>query len=213
LTDDSLSVRESVTAPAKPVKKRAWSVLVAVLFLLPVGGVLAQFWALRLDSDRAEREAQRELATPTPGRSAWGVLGTIRLDQGRIAEALPLLRKASALEAAAGDDSQDTLALAKANLEGALKGLPGASLQDAEAALVRAQALAPLLPKGKSAATYFSAGLFWQDLGRQNEAVADLQKAVALQPDDWVDEGGGVRYKSAGLSAYYQKMLAGALEP
>jgi tetratricopeptide (TPR) repeat protein len=213
LTDDSLSVRESVKAPAKPGKQRAWSVLVAVLFLLPVGGVLAQFWALRLDSGRAEQEAQRELASATPGRSAWGVLGSIRLDQGRIAEALPLLRKASALEAAAGDDSQDTLALAKANLEGAQKGIPGASRQDAEAALVQAQALAPRLPKGRSAATWFSAGLFWQDLGRQDYAVADLQKAVALQPDDWVDEGGGLRYKSAGLSAYYQKMLAGASEP
>jgi tetratricopeptide (TPR) repeat protein len=186
---------------------------VAVLFLLPVAGVLAQFWALRSDSGRAEREAERELASPAPGRPAWGVLGSIRLDQGRIAEALPLLRKASALEAAAGDDSQDTLALAKANIEGASKGLPGASRRDAETALVLAQALAPLLPKGKSAATYFSAGLFWQDLGHPDEAVEDLKKAVALQPDDWVDEGGGVRYKSAGLSAYYQKMLAGASEP
>ena len=184
MTDDSLSGRDSAGAPAKPVGNRAWSVLVAVLFLLPVCGVLSQFWALRSDSGRAEQEAQRELASAAPGRSAWGVLGSIRLDQGRIAEALPLLRKASSLEAAAGDDSQDTLALAKANLEGALKGLPGASRRDAESALVLAQALAPHLPKGKSAATYFSAGLFWQDLGRPKEAVEDLEKAVALQLDD-----------------------------
>jgi tetratricopeptide (TPR) repeat protein len=213
LTDDSLSGRASAKVPAGPGRHRAWSVFVAVLFVLPVAAVLAQYWALRSDSSAAEQEAQRELASPSPGRSAWGVLGGIRLDQGRIAEALPLLRKASALEAASGTDSQDTLALAKANLEGSLQGLPGASRRDAEVALFLAQALAPRLAKGKQAATWFSAGLFWQDLGRPNEAVADLQKAVALQPDDWVDEGGGVRYKSAGLSAYYQKMLAGAMEP
>ncbi len=32
------------------------------------------------------------------------------------------------------------------------------------------------------------------------EALAALQQAVALQPDDWVDEGAGVRYKKSGLS-------------
>jgi tetratricopeptide (TPR) repeat protein len=187
--------------------------LVAVLFLLPVGAVVAQFWALRADSSAAEREAQKELASPAPGRAAWGVLGSIRLEQGRIAEALPLLGKAAALEAVAGNDARDTLALAQANLEGAGKGVPGTSRQDAATALLQAQALAPRLPKGKQAATWFSAGLIWQDLGRTTESIQDLKKAVALQPDDWVDEGGGVRYKSAGLSAYYQKMLAGAMEP
>lgn len=213
MTDDSLSGRESALSAPRPGKKRAWSVFVAVLFLLPVGAVLAQFWALRSDSSAAEREAQKELASPAPRRAAWGVLGTIRLEQGRIAEALPLLRKAAALEAVAGDDARDTLALAQADLEGARKGIPGASLQDAEAALLEAEALASRLPKGRMAATWFSAGLIWQDLGRPKESIQDLKKAVALQPDDWVDEGGGVRYKTAGLSAYYQKMLAGAMEP
>jgi tetratricopeptide (TPR) repeat protein len=197
---------------ARPGKNKVWSVLVAALFLLPVGAAVARFWALRLDSSEAERVAQKELASPRPARSAWGVLGTIRLEQGRIAEALPLLRKASALEAAAGTDSRDTLSLAKANLEGVRKGVPGASRSDAAAALQVAQALAPRLPQGKRAATWFSAGLFWQDLGRQTEALEALKNAVALQPDDWVDEGGGVRYKSAGLASYYQQMLAGALE-
>ncbi len=70
--------------------------------------------------------------------------------------------------------------------------------------------LADGLPTGRQAATYFSAGLFYRQLGRQDEALVALQKAVALQPDDWVDEGQGVRYKKSGLAGYYQKMLAAA---
>jgi tetratricopeptide (TPR) repeat protein len=213
LTDDSISGPESTPVPARPGKNRAWTALVLALFLLPLGVLLGQYWALGSDRSGAEREAEKELASLRPRRAAWGVLGTIRLEQGRINEALPLLRKASDMEAAAGDDSHDTLALVQAELKGAGEGMPGASQKAAERALLRAEALAPKLPQGRQAATWFSAGTFWQELGRRKKAVADLQLAVALQPDDWVDDGGGRRYKSAGLSAYYQKMLAGAMEP
>jgi tetratricopeptide (TPR) repeat protein len=177
-----------------------------------VAVALAQFWALRLDQSEAQSAALRQLASSAPSRSAWGVLGGIRLEQGRIAEALPLLQKASSLEAVGGTDTRDSLALAKANIEGVRKGVPGASLDAAAAALLRAEALAARLAKGKRAATWFSAGLFWADMGRPADAVAALKIAVALQPDDWVDEGNGLRYKSAGLASYYQQMLAGASE-
>jgi len=189
-----------------------WSMLVLCLFLLPLGVLLAQFWMQRWDSRCAEQAAQNELSASAPRPQAWGVLGSIRLEQGRIADALPLLRKASAIEASGAGDSRDTLALVQADLDGSAQGLPGASRREAEAMLVRAQDIAAGLPMGRRAATWFSAGLFWRDLGRSGEATEALTKAAALQPDDWVDQGGGHRTKSAGLAAYYQKMLAGALE-
>ena len=78
-------------------------------------------------------------------------------------------------------------------------------------ALRQAERLAVGLASGKQAQTYFSAGLFWRQLGRKDEALTDLQQAVRLQPDDWVDlgpvEGRG---KTPGLAGYYQKMLAAA---
>ena len=193
-------------------RKRMWAGLVTLLFFLPLGLVLFQFGAMRLDRYEAEAAALRDLASPTPKRSAWGVLGTIRLEQGRIAESLPLLEKAAALESGSGTDTHDTLALAEANIEGARRGVAGAGYAGAEAALLRAQTLAQGLPTGKRAATWFSAGLFWQAMGDPDRARQALRTAVVLQNDDWVDEGGGLRVKSAGLAAYYQKMLAGALE-
>lgn len=201
----------AVALASKGPRKAAWAWVIAVLFLPAFLG-LAQYWALRSDRNSAEIAAEAELVKPVPKRDAWGVLGTIRLEQGRIADALPLLQKAAALEKAGGHDTRDSLSLVKANLEGAAAGIPGASLQAAAADLEQAQVLAESLPKGKRAATWFRAGMFWEDLGRKQEAVRALRKAVSLQSDDWVDLGGGVRYKSAGLSAYYQKMLAGALE-
>jgi tetratricopeptide (TPR) repeat protein len=199
-------------SPAKQGLTRPWAILAALLFLLPLGLPLAQFLAQRRDSRDAERAAEKELSGSLPRREAWGVLGTIRLEQGRIAEALPLLRKASQLEAVAGLDTRDTLALAKADLDGCSRGVPGATRREAEQALERAEALAPKLPQGRQAAAWFSAGLYRQELGDRPRTLADLGKAVALQRDDWVDEGNGLRYKSAGLSAYYQKMLAGATD-
>jgi tetratricopeptide (TPR) repeat protein len=197
--------------PGTPGRRWAGGLVGALLFL-PLAPAIAQFWALRSDSRAAEAAALRELASQKPNPAAWGVLGTIRLEQGRVAEALPLLVKAAALEAKDPRDTRDSLALAKANLDGLALGLPPASLQGAEAALQQAQGEAQNLAPGKRAATWFSAGEYWQQMGRKAEAIAALRTAVALQKDDWVDEGGGLRFKSAGISAYYQKMLAGALE-
>lgn len=192
--------------------KRLAAGFVAALLFLPLGLALAQFLALRSDRAAAEVAAVKELSSPAPKPDAWGVLGTIRLEQGRVAEALPLLAKAAALEAVSGKDTRDSLALAKANLDGLRLGLPGASAAAATAALLQAQREAEHLASGKRAATWFSAGEFWLAMGRKREAVGALRKAVDLQRDDWVDEGGGLRFKSAGISAYYQRMLAGALE-
>jgi tetratricopeptide (TPR) repeat protein len=197
---------------ARPQRRVAWSALVLCLFLLPLFAVLVP-WADQLwDRRVAETAAENDLSASVPQKRAWGVLGEIRLEQGRLNEALPLLRKASWIEARDGDDTRDTLALVQADLEGSAHGLPGAGRGEAEAMLLRAQGIAERLPTGKRAATWFSAGVFWQSLGRPQNAVLALTKAVALQRDDWVDQGGGVRVKSAGLSAYYQKMLAGALQ-
>jgi tetratricopeptide (TPR) repeat protein len=93
------------------------------------------------------------------------------------------------------------LQLAKAQIALGQGAAAGATLQQAET-------LAAALPTGQRARTLFSAGLFWRELGFKPQAMADLQKAVALQPDDWVDLGAGRREKSAGLAGYYLKMLA-----
>jgi tetratricopeptide (TPR) repeat protein len=180
------------------------------LLLLPLGLPLGRFALIRWDQHRAEAAAVAELAKPQPVPAAYGVLGGIRLEQGRLAEAIPLLLQAARLEAANGRDTRDSLSLAKAQMDGAAAGLSGASQGAAEDALRQAERLAPGLAKGKQAQTYFSAGLFWRQLGHHQEALQDLGQAVRLQPDDWVDLGPEGREKTAGLAGYYQKMLAAA---
>lgn len=194
--------------PEAPTQRRlAW--LVAVLMALPVALVLGRYGTMRLDRHRAEALAQRELSLPQPRPEAYGVLGTIRMEQGRLAEALPLLEKAAELERAGGG-TRDTLSLAKARLDALDRGLPGVDADQVAAALRQAETVGDLGPPGLRAQTRFSAGLFWGRLGRRDLGLADLRLAVALQPDDWVDQGGGRRQKSPGLSAYYQRMLAAA---
>lgn len=173
----------------------------AALLALPVSLALGRFGWIQWDLHRAERQATRELAQPVPAPAAYGVLGGIRLDQGRLDEALPLLQKASELEWAAGAGSRDTLTLAKAEISSGHD-------EAAEAALRRAEALSEKLAKGQQARTLFSAGLFWSQLGQKPQALLDLRRAVALQTDDWVGLGPGRREKVAGLAGYYQKMLA-----
>jgi tetratricopeptide (TPR) repeat protein len=179
----------------------AW--LLTGLLALPVALTVGRFSLIRWDRFQAERAASAALAGPSPVPAAYGVLGGIRLEQGRLAEAVPLLQKAAALEMAGHQGTRDTLSLAKA-----LIGL--GRLDEAAAALKQAEALTDKAPQGEQARTYFSAGEFWRQMGRKPEALADLRRAVALQPDDWVDLGPGGREKSAGLSGYYQKMLAAA---
>ena len=177
--------------------------LLASLLTLPVALGLGRFTWIRWDMYQAERLAVADLARPDPPPAAYGVLGGIRLDQGRLAEALPLLQKASDLEWASRGDSRDTLCLAKAQLQSGHRAA-------AAAALDRAEVLAGGLAKGRSAQTWFSSCMFRRQLGDKAQALRDLRRAVALQPDDWVDLGAGRRHKTAGLAGYYQKMLAAA---
>lgn len=181
-----------------------------VVLAIPVMIGAYRVWRFKAGLHEEQALAETELRKPSPRPEAYGSLGAIYLDQGRLAEALPLLEKAAALEAAAKSGTQDTLTLAKAYLLGSQQGVNGATQAHAAEALKRSLTLAEGLPTGRQAATYFSAGLFYRQLGRKDEALVALQKAVALQPDDWVDEGQGVRYKKSGLSGYYQKMLAAA---
>ena len=181
-----------------------------VILAIPVGIGAYRVWRFRANVNEELALAEAELKKPQPRPEAYGSLGAIYLDRGRVAEALPLLEKAAALESAGKTGTQDHLTLAKAHLLGSRKGLPGATQARAAEALKQSLALAEGLAVGRKAATYFSAGVFYRQLGRKDEALVALGKAVALQPDDWVDEGQGVRYKKAGLSGYYQKMLAAA---
>jgi tetratricopeptide (TPR) repeat protein len=180
------------------------------MFILAIPVFIAgwRLWNVRHGLKVEQRLAEAELQKARPNPVAYGSLGAIYLDQGRVAEALPLLEKASKIEAAAGSGTQDTLTLAKAHVVGAAMKVPGASRLAAEAALQTALALGDKLPQGRKAATYFSAGMFYRELGRKEAAQKALETAVALQPDDWVDEGNGVRYKQAGIAGHYQKMLA-----
>jgi tetratricopeptide (TPR) repeat protein len=181
-----------------------------VILAVPVGIAAFRLWHLYagLNEEQALGEAELKKAQPKP--EAYGSLGSIYLEQGRLAEALPLLEKAAQIEAQAKASTQDSLTLAKAEIEASQQGVPGALTGSAAAALAQSLALAQGLAVGRKAATYFSAGLFYRQLHMKAEALAALQQAVALQPDDWVDEGAGVRYKKSGLSGYYQKMLAAA---
>jgi tetratricopeptide (TPR) repeat protein len=180
------------------------------LLVLPLGLPLGRFVLIRWDQHRAEAAALAELAKPQPMPTAYGVLGGIRLEQGRLAEAIPLLEQAARWEASQSRDTRDSLCLAKAQIDGAAQGVSGASQGGAEDALEQAERLAKGLPTGKQAQTYFSAGLFWRQLGRHGRALQDLRLAVRLQPDDWVDLGPEGREKTTGLAGYYQKMLAAA---
>jgi tetratricopeptide (TPR) repeat protein len=181
------------------------------LLALPLGLPLGRFALIRWDQHRAEVAALAELAKPQPLPAAYGVLGGIRLEQGRVAEAIPLLQQAARWEASQGRDTRSSLSLAKAQLDGSALGISGASQTGAVAALQQAERLAQGLSTGKQAQTYFSAGLFWRQMGRHQEALRDLSLAVRLQPDDWVDWGPPEgKEKTPGLAGYYQKMLAAA---
>lgn len=181
-----------------------------VILAIPVGIGAYRVWRFYRGVHEEQLLGEAELKKGQPNPEAYGSLGAIYLEQGRISEALPLLEKAAQLEAVSKKSSQDSLTLAKAHLVGSQKGVPGATTASAESALKQSLALAQGLPVGRQAATYFSAGFFYRQLGKKSEALAALQKAVDLQPDDWVDEGAGVRYKKSGLSGYYQKVLAAA---
>lgn len=216
LTDDKLDqdapgLDDAEAQAQKKLRRRLVSMAVfMVLLAVPIVIAAWRFWRIQDDVRQAEARSLAELAKPQPMPAAYGVLGSIRLDQGRLAEALPLLQKASALELADGRDTRDSLTYAKALIAASKAKVAGASLDAADQALKQALQLADKQAQGKRAATYFSAGLFWRDMGHKADAVKALEKACALQPDDWVAGPAGLRYKSRGLSSYYQKMLASA---
>ena len=199
----------------RPLRGRArsgWigSLLAAGLILLPLTLLLVRYAALRHRMAEEERIAQAGMRLGPKNRQALGMLGMLRLQQGRLKPALDLLRRAAALEASAGTDTEDRLALAQADIEAAGRGLRGADLGEAARALAGAEACAPALPPGPRAATFFSAGELELRLGRRARAIQDLKTAVRLQRDDWVNEGGGLGHRTDGLASYYQQMLAGA---
>ncbi|MGH7441886.1 MAG: hypothetical protein ACREKE_04345, partial [bacterium] len=145
------------TSAVARAARRFWPGIVLVMFMLPVAAVVLVFVEQTLDFRSAERVAEVQVASASPLKESWGVLGEVRLKQGRIAAALPLLERAAELERVDGTDARGTLTLAKAEIEGAHAGVPGASLGAAERALAQAEALAPRLPKDHQAEDWFSA--------------------------------------------------------
>jgi tetratricopeptide (TPR) repeat protein len=196
------------------MKRRLVSMAVfMVILVIPAFIAGYRLWRFYRDLglEQAAAEAELQKAAPRPG--AHGSLGAIYMNQGRVADALPLLQTASDLELKSKFSVHDTLTLAKAQILGSQKGLPGSLSVTAQANLRRSLQLAEAFAPGRKAAAYSTAAELYGLLGDKKAALAAWQRAVALQPDDWVDEGQGVRYKVAGLSGYYQKMLAAAQLP
>jgi tetratricopeptide (TPR) repeat protein len=175
---------------------------------IAIGAFLVWRVNSRVASDKAWAEA--ELKKPDPNPLAHGALGSILLNEGRVAEALPLLKKAAALERKTAASASAHLIYVEANLEGLKKSLPEASKSEALAALKSLMQYIDTLAQGPRAAAWHGAGKLYQHLGMRAEALQSLKKASDLQPDDWVDLGGGRRYKHRGISSTYQKDYSGA---
>jgi tetratricopeptide (TPR) repeat protein len=137
-------------------------------------------------------------------------LGSIYLNEGRISQALPLLAQSATAEKKSRRSAKAHKILVEAHLEGLKKGVEGASRAGALRALDSLQAYADTLPQGAAAAAWHGAGKLYQHLGIREKALESLKKASELQPDDWVDLGGGRRYKHRGISSAYQKDYSGA---
>jgi tetratricopeptide (TPR) repeat protein len=168
--------------------------------------VLRVQWHMAADQRWAEAELQK--ATPDP--LAYGALGSIYLNDGRVAEALSLLKHASELEMKAENSAEAHIIYVEANIEGLKKNVPGASRETALASLKEMLGYADKMPQGPDAAAWHGAGKLYAYMGLTEEARISLKKAADLQPDDWVDEGGGRRYKHPGISSTYQKDFSGA---
>ncbi len=135
-----------------------------VILAVPVGIAAFRLWHLYAGLNEEQALGEAELKKPQPRPEAYGSLGSIYLEQGRVADALPLLVKADRhRRRRAKTSSQDSLTLAKAEIEGSQQGVPGALTSSAAAALQQSLALAQGLAVGRQAATYFSAGLFYRE--------------------------------------------------
>lgn len=198
----------------KKLRRRMNSMLVFLALLaIPVAIGAWKLWSIYADIRASERWAQAQIASSKPDPRAYGILGSIYLDQGKLALALPLLQRAVQVEIEPDATGRDWLTLAKAQMRGSAQGLSQASRAQAAESLAQAERIAAKLPQGRAAATYFSAGIFYQELGQREQALRCLGKAVALQPDDWVEQGPGQRFKQRGIASYYAKMLAAAQSP
>jgi len=198
----------------KKFKARMRGMTIFCLILaLPIGIGAYLVWHVnaRMADDKAWAEAEMKKAQPDP--LAYGSLGSILLNEGKPAEALPLLARAAAIEKKSGASVQAHLIYAEAQLEGLKKNVPAASRQGAVDAITEMLAYADKLPQGRQAAAWHGAGKLYEHLGMHAEALKSLKKSVDLQPDDWVDEGAGRRYKHRGIASAYQKDYSGALYP
>lgn len=182
-----------------------------LMLAVPIG--IGAYLVWRVNARMAEDKAWAlaELKKPAPDELAYGALGSIYLNEGKIAESLPLLKRAAALELKAGKGSGAQMIYVEALLEGIKKNLPGADRNEALATLAGMLLAAEALPQGPAAAAWHGAGKLYQHLGLKDEALKCLKKAQEMQPDDWVDEGGGRRYKHRGIASTYQKDYSGAL--
>jgi tetratricopeptide (TPR) repeat protein len=215
-TVETLSAEEALEWEKAQKKYRARMRGMAIFCLIlavpiAIGAVLVWRMHGQAAADRAWAEA--ELSKPEPAPAAYGVLGSLDLNEGKIAEALPLLKRASDLEAKDAQAVEAHLIYVEAHIEGLAHKVPGADSDLARAALKEMLAYAEKLPEGPRAGAWHGAGKLYKHLGDANEALHCLKKASELQPDDWVDEGGGRRFKQPGIASTYQKDYSGALYP
>jgi tetratricopeptide (TPR) repeat protein len=168
-------------------------------------------WRVKAHMAADQVWAEAELKKTEPDPLAYGALGSIYLNEGRIAESLPLLKRASEIESRAGNSAEAHLIYVEAHIEGLKNKVPGASQALAVAALKEMLSYTDKLAQGPRAAAWHGAGKLYGYLGMPAEALDSLKKAADLQPDDWVDEGGGRRYKRPGIASTYQKDYSGAL--
>jgi tetratricopeptide (TPR) repeat protein len=212
---DDLSAEEKAEwdKAQKKHQRRMLSMLIfCVILVIPVGIGAYKMWSFYRHIGEAQTWAEAELKKAQPDPMAYGDLGSIYLDQGKLEAALPLLAKAIEFEARQGVSAQDHLTYAHAQIQGTKRSLPGTSRELALKALQDARAIAEKLPQGRKAATNHGAGMLYLELGEQQQAIACLSLASQLQKDDWVDEGPGRRYRMRQISGAYAKDLAVALQ-
>lgn len=181
-----------------------------IIFSLPVVIGIYLVWRSQRAIHAEQAWAQAELAKSVPAPQAYGVRGAGLLSDGKATEALPLLQKAADLEAAQkGSGAKALMMLIEARLMQREKdpALPEAPIR---ADLQRLEQRALSLAQGQQAAAWHAAGKLYGHLGAKADAIRCLKKAVELQPDDWVQNPDGSKFKYRGVASIYQKDLAAA---
>jgi hypothetical protein len=182
-----------------------------LIFSLPVLIGLYLVWRSQRAIHAEQAWAQAELAKPRPDPQAYGVRGAGLLAEGKPLDALPLLQKAAATEAAGGPELG-----AKAQMM-YIEAMLVAREQDPTRPqapilieLLKLEQRAAKLAQGQQAAAWHAAGKLYGHLDAKADAIRCLKKAVELQPDDWVQNADGTRYKYRGVASIYEKDLAAA---